>query len=112
MAKTYLEIVPVIPEKYCRQFGGPPRNSDPQAYWVTCLIDMNKFSLHLVAILLFKLVNSKATLTQTIYVFVFCIVKQAKITILMAQPTDMPMKASKNAEKATKVILTRPELIK
>ena len=34
--KSYLEIVPVVPEKYWRQFGGPPRNSDPQAYWVTC----------------------------------------------------------------------------
>ena len=31
----YLETTPVVPEKYCKQSGGPAENSDPQANWVT-----------------------------------------------------------------------------
>ncbi len=31
----YLETVPVDPVKNWRQPGGPPRSSDPHAYWVT-----------------------------------------------------------------------------
>ena len=31
----YLEIVPVVPEKYWVHCGGPAANSEPQAYWVT-----------------------------------------------------------------------------
>ena len=34
LGKNYLEIVPVAPVKYCKQYGGPAANSDPQAYWV------------------------------------------------------------------------------
>ena len=33
--KNHLAKIPLVPVKYCWQFGGPPKYSVPQAYWVT-----------------------------------------------------------------------------
>ncbi len=35
-----LEMVPVVPVKYCKHCGGPPKLS-PQLYWVTYYININ-----------------------------------------------------------------------